>query len=189
MSAVTSEPPARRRVSRIAIAVAAIFLLFIANTLLASAVAAYTTTGCKWTNGPGVTYRFNMGSGTNQTQAQQALTVWSTSTDVNLTHSYSSNFSITSANDGNNGYDGMTTWLCGFGVTTSAQSWVNTYNAASFPANKIEAVYSHEIGHGLGLNHSAAGNIMYTCPACTYTNYSGRFLPQFDDQAGMNSLY
>ena len=189
MSAVASEPSARRRVSRIAIAVAAIFLLFIANTLLASAVAAYTTTGCKWPNGPGVTYRFNMGSGTNQTQAQDALNVWSAGTDVNLSHSYSSNFSITSANDGNSGYDGRTTWWCGFGVTTSAQSWVNTYYTASFPANKIEAVYSHEIGHGLGLSHSSAGNIMYTCPACTYNNYSGRYTPQTDDRAGMNALY
>lgn len=189
MSAVASESPTRRRVSRIAIAVAAILLLFIANTLLASAVAAYTTTGCKWANGPGVTYRILIGSGTNQTQAQNALINWSASTDVNLSASNSSYFDITAKNDGDNGYDGYTTWVCLFGVTSSAESWVNTYNTASFPALKIQAVFSHEIGHGLGLNHSTAGNIMYTCPACTYNNYSGRYLPQSDDKAGMNALY
>lgn len=51
------------------------------------------------------------------------------------------------------------------------------------------ATRSYTLVYEEPLNHSTAGNIMYTCPACTYNNYSGRFLPQSDDQAGMNSLY
>lgn len=91
---------------------------------------------------------------------------------------------------GLNGYAGWTDWLCGGGgFTLSAHATLNHSYTDGYTTNQKRAVWVHEFGHALGLNHAASNYyIMYTCPRCAYDAH-GIFTPQSDDINGANHLY
>lgn len=158
-----------------------------------SAAVAWTTTGCKW-NGPTVTWNAsNMSGGTYLTTAKAAATSWASRTDVNgMGTNSSAGMYAYPDNLGANGYDGWTSWNpwnCSGGMLYwGSNVTINPYYTDAFSANKKTAIWVHEFGHGLGLNHGPSNAIMYTCPACTYNTY-GYYYPVSDDIAGMNYLY
>jgi hypothetical protein len=163
-------------------------LLLALGIVLAGAPAAnaYSWTGCKWSSTT-VTYRNNGGGYAAQVTA--AANLWSNLTDVSMSTNPGSTFNVFTQNDGNNGYAGYAYWSCGiFGQTQAADAHFNTYYS-SYSAAQRMAVWVHEIGHGLGLEHAAnIAYVMWTCPACHY-NSTGRYVPESDDIAGIDDRY
>lgn len=94
-------------------------------------------------------------------------------------------------NQGQNGYDGWSDWSC-WPVThymIGANVTLNPYYTDAYSSLKKRAVWTHELGHGLGLNHSAYDwAIMFHCAGCVYDTY-GYYAPRSDDQLGINAIY
>lgn len=149
---------------------------------------AYSFTGCHW-NTTSPTYKNNGGTAMSA-EVTNAVGSWTGGTDLTtMTNSSSSAFLVGYSNMGATGYDGWTSWTCSGSTTTAANSRVNTYYTNSFTVAKRKAIWVHELGHGLGLGHSALANaIMNPCAACVYVSY-GTNVPITDDINGMNSLY
>jgi predicted Zn-dependent protease len=91
-------------------------------------------------------------------------------------------------NAGPSGYAGRTTWTCLGGAYLGANVTINPYYANSYNTAKRRAVWVHEFGHALGLDHGPSNALMNTCAPCVYENYGYYFLRP-DDVAGMNSIY
>lgn len=160
--------------------------VIVAGTAIAAAPAqAYVTTGCKYAS-PNIGYRvLSSVTGTYVSTSNAAASAWSTSTDVNMSASSTSNLRIDQRNDGASGFDGYSTWACTFGLNSSSTSWYNTYSMNAKSTTQKQGVMVHEIGHVLGLNHSPSNaNIMFECAACTQ-----RSTPNTDDRNGINALY
>lgn len=156
----------------------------------ASAASAYTHTNCSWsTGGTGnVTWQNNIGSVHSDT-AIAAASSWASYTDVNDMSPSGGTMVATAPNDGPNGYHGWTSWNCGTGNRTwSASVTVNRHYVDDFFNNKVKAIWVHEFGHALGLNHSVEGTIMFSCAACSFNDYQ-LWWPAPDDVAGINALY
>lgn len=157
--------------------------------VVAAPAEAYVTTGCHWANS-NVGYYYNglNTSGFNNS-VHDGANAWDP-TDVEVIGASSAALHAYTSNDGASGYDGWSTWSCGSNrLTSSATARLNTYSTTVYPTEKKKAVWVHEFGHTLGLEHSANGNIMYTCSRCIYDNFAGRNTPQADDRNGVNSLY
>ena len=114
---------------------------------------------------------------------------WASRTDVNgMGTNTSAAMYAYEQNNGANGYDGWTSRNCIGGNLLGANVTVNTYYLHSFSASKKQAIWVHEFGHGLGLNHGPTNAIMRSCAACTFSTY-GYYYPVTDDINGMNSIY
>jgi len=184
------EMTARRRL----LALLFSFTFLAGLAISASSAEAYTKHGAKWpraniswtsslTDARGYSYR---------AAASNAAHNWSSASDVNLVFLNQSPFVISKKAEGNNGFDGRAVWSYNSNkIMTKAEAYLNTSQTNAFGNNekKLRAIYSHEIGHVLGLGHAASNAaIMYTCPACVY-NTHGYYTPRADDIAGVNSIY
>ena len=178
----------RRTIRNRLLASAAALGLTICALIPASPAAAYTTTGCKWGSSTVTWNASNTGSAWSGSATSAALS-WANYSDVNgMTTNSSAAMYAYENNAGASGYDGYTNWTCVGGSYLGANVTINPYYANSFSTAKRRAIWVHEFGHGLGLNHGPSNALMYTCAACVYNTY-GYYYPQADDIAGMNSIY
>lgn len=149
---------------------------------------AYTLLGGKY---PDASFTYKDGSltSTYQFYAGEARNRWY-NTPTPITYSYSSSGEI----DFNGSYFGNTGWdgQC----TNYTSSLTGYYYASRIDANytyldtysegwKIIGVFTHELGHALGLDHVSDGNqVMYPNTPGRLTSYPGN-----DDINGANYLY
>lgn len=84
-------------------------------------------------------------------------------------------------NDGNYGLN--QNW-CSGGDIVDSNNWGNLYYD-NHTSNERRSITGHELGHGLGLHHTGAGQLMYTycCPSSTL------YKPNSDDEDDLNDLY
>lgn len=155
----------------------------------ASAASAYAFTNCSWSTGgtSNVTWQDDTGPA-DSAVAVAAAASWASYTDLNDMSPSGGTMVASMLNQGENGLDGKSWWVCNGNRTLSASVTLNPYYTNEFYNNQKRAVWVHEFGHALGLEHSVAGTIMYTCPSCTFHNYQV-WWPQTDDINGMNVYY
>jgi hypothetical protein len=179
----TVERPARIRRRRLGSTIAVAALVLSSLALGATAANAYATTGCHLDP-----QAYDVDSAFYAPEIDASVAAWNSATDANMYASASAGLKVFAQNDGNTGYDGKATWQCtAFGVNRTSQAWFNLYY--SYPQNQRRSVWTHELGHVMGLHHSGVANsIMNSVSTYTYTNF-GTYTPRPDDIAGMNSVY
>ncbi|MFJ2370623.1 matrixin family metalloprotease [Microbacterium sp. NPDC087665] len=180
---------AKKRRWRVAVGGAAVAALAIGMLIPASAASAYAFTNCSWsTGGSGnITWQNNTGVYYSDT-AVAAAASWANYTDVNDMTPSGGTMVVSELNNGANGLDGETWWVCANNRTTSASVTLNPHYTDNYFNNQKKAVWVHEFGHALGLAHSSAGTIMFHCPSCSFRDYQ-IWWPATDDVNGMNALY
>lgn len=176
-----------RRRLRLAAVLSAVALA-VGVVLVPAAAHAYTKTGCRWSSST-VSWG-NYTAGTDSTAAQKAAIEWAWDTDVNGMAPTGGQMKVFSKNYGNNQNYGYTWWSCSWwGTYTWASVTLNTHYTANYSVAKKQAIWVHEFGHALGLNHSQfSNNMMWHCAPCVFDQY-GYYTPQGDDIAGMNTIY
>ena len=176
----------RRARATVTVAAAALLATSLGVTN-ASRAEAYTFTSCRWPSAS-ISYD-NQASGASGSAFANGASSWSSRTDVSLySRPGSSNFFFIRNNLGDNNYDGYTSWDCGSSGTFRSTASINGYYTDSFPTRRRQAVAAHEIGHGIGLNHSGSNALMYTSAANFYDR-TGQYYPVADDINGINARY
>ena len=202
----------RRARATVTVAAAALLATSLGVTN-ASRAEAYTFTSCRWPSAS-ISYD-NQASGASGSAFANGASSWSSRTDVSIySRPGSSNFFFirnnlgdnnydgytswdcgssgtfrsTAYNLGDNNYDGYTSWDCGSSGTFRSTASINGYYTDSFPTRRRQAVAAHEIGHGIGLNHSGSNALMYTSAANFYDR-TGQYYPVADDINGINARY
>ncbi|GGN94309.1 hypothetical protein GCM10010112_83490 [Actinoplanes lobatus] len=176
--------------------------------LPASPASAYSLLGCKFTSG-NLKWQPKIANSTYTTAATAAINDWnSTSTHFNFTQvSSGANVHVADGNYGatwmGNSFSGITlnstqknpvTNSCSGGTwDTTMVTWWNRHYTDSYTSAQRETIMVHEIGHALGLAHTASAsscsapvmsvNIDSLVPSC------GRMAPRQDDINGANALY
>lgn len=108
---------------------------------------------------------------------------------MNLNSVGSSNFTIATT------YNSMTYWgitdyqMTGGGGVNFAHIYGNTYRIAAVGHYCKRMVFTHEIGHGLGLGHNTSNSAVIMYPDGPHLCASGLYNPQIDDIAGINAHY
>ncbi|WP_186526369.1 matrixin family metalloprotease [Leekyejoonella antrihumi] len=85
-------------------------------------------------------------------------------------------------------WDGLTNYAGSSGQFTSVRAYLNHYYTQSYSATVSQGVAAHELGHAVGLGHSAASCALML-PTTPGRDSCGAWIPKADDIAGMNSLY
>lgn len=175
-----------RRVRSAATIAAAALLATSLGIAHAPKAEAYAFTTCRWPSAS-ISYA-NQASGASGTAFANGASSWSSRTQVSLYSSGSSNFFFIRNNLGGNGYDGYTNWDCGASGTFRSTASLNGHYTDSFSSQRRQAVAAHEIGHGIGLEHSGSNALMYTSASQFYSN-TGKYYPVTDDINGINARY
>lgn len=162
--------------------------LVVGLVMIPGAAQAYTLTGCKWGSST-ITWTNSAPAGTYSTSAVNAASSWASSSDINGMSATGGQLKVYNHNRGANGYAGWTDWGCAGNLLVGANVTLNPHYTDSYSQAKKQAVWVHEFGHGVGLNHSASSfAMMWSCPGCVYDNHFYN-TPKSDDIAGANFLY
>ncbi|MFB6816550.1 matrixin family metalloprotease [Streptomyces sp. NPDC056347] len=177
----------------------------------ASPAAAYGTLGCKFSTG---TLKWQDATTTSgyATAATNAVEAWnSTSTQFNMNKVTSgANIRVASGNFGatwqgtqfvgitlNTSQENPVTQSCSGGTwDTTMVTWWNDYYTQHYGAVKRQAIMVHELGHALGLAHTAAASGS-SCSKVSIMDRAidgwydacGFWTPRQDDINGANALY
>lgn len=144
--------------------------------------------GCKWNSNPKITWT-NAATGAYYWPAANAAADWSNTTDI-LLDSTGGVIRAYQENKGDTDFEGITYWGCIWGSMTKADITLNTYYTNSYTERRKQAVFAHEFGHGLGLDHTNYPNQVMNTSASTFYFNTGRWWPQWeDDIPGINALY
>lgn len=160
-------------------------------TQLPSQVAAYTFAPCWWpSSSTQVTYKW----GPNQQNPiylwrqrfTQSVSDWSSSTVRPDLVENSSSPNVLDSYDAADGNYGTATLVCSGTSMISFTAKANSYYGPTYnwDTNFMRSIAGHELGHGLGLNHSTSTAIMNTSRD-RYVIY----VPQSDDTSGIAALY
>ncbi|MEW5354057.1 matrixin family metalloprotease [Streptomyces sp. 16-176A] len=177
----------------------------------ASPAAAYDTLGCRFTSG---TLKWQDSTTTSgyATAAKNAVGAWNTtSTQFNMNQVTSgANIRVTNGNFGSTWqglrFVGITldtsqrdpvAYSCSGGTwDTTVVTWWNDYYTQHYGAAKRQAIMVHELGHALGLAHTAAapgsscGQVSIMDKAIdAWYDVCGFWTPRQDDINGANALY
>ncbi|MBC9953639.1 matrixin family metalloprotease [Leucobacter sp. cx-42] len=133
--------------------------------------------------------------------AVDAMNSWGNNTKVGFQRvDYGANLTVANGNFGPTNFDGVmksaTNYLpgCSSGNWTStAFAWLNTFHTDSYSYNKRRSVFTHEVGHALGLAHNELGSCssMAVMHPRTYDRFTkcGISTVRNDDIRGINNLY
>lgn len=153
--------------------------------------AAYAFLPCSWgSSATQVTYKWgpNLGNPTFlwQIKFNESISDWNTSTvRPDLVENSGSPNTLDSYSAVDNNY-GVATVTCSGSTMLSFVAKANSNYGPSYnwDGNFMRSVTGHELGHGLGLDHSTSTAIMNTSRD-RYTIY----VPQVDDTSGIAALY
>jgi predicted Zn-dependent protease len=174
-------------------------------TVMSSEASAYELLGCRYNaNGNALKWTNTTSRHEYSNPAAWAIENWnSTSTQFNFTHvSSGANLRLTDGNFGNTGFDGILLDASGTDPsrdsplnkcrngywTETTTAWLNRFYTDGYSGAKKKSVYSHEVGHALGLAHLSHCVIMHPTTSIRWDE-CGRNTPARDDIDGANALY
>lgn len=173
--------------------VAAVTLLVGVPTVVglegAQEASAYATLGCRFFSAS-ISYH-NGGDTTYGPVISNAISDWGNATShISFSGVSSGGFGLFATGWGNSGWDGYTfVSTCTSGVwAQNPTSFANRYYTDSYGYSGQKSIFSHEIGHALGLAHVPSTSAIMQPSSARYTLY-GLVSPQSDDINGVNSIY
>jgi hypothetical protein len=163
-------------------------LIVLVFFIIPTTVSAYSPLGPKWPSGS-INYKWGSNLQTSgsviRTAFEQATSDW-TATPTRIIFSYNSS----SVNTLNSYYlvDSSDYGVCNYSYTGSTfnnfTAMVNAGNSNVTTTNVARSAAGHELGHGLGLDHTIASALMNSSRDRTII-----YVPTADDVAGANSVY
>lgn len=133
--------------------------------------------------------------------AVDAMNSWGNNTKLGFQRVDSgANLTVANGNFGDSGFDGImkstTSAIPGCSRdhwTSTAFAWLNTHHTKTYSYAKRRSVFTHEVGHALGLAHNERGrcSTLAVMHPSTYTRFDvcGISTVRSDDIRGINSLY
>jgi hypothetical protein len=166
-------------------------LVIIGMVGVASPAHSYTLIGNRWKS----SYLYvdtSAISGNTQTLVNNSLADYRAATQVTVLPSdaTTSMFRVREGDWGASGWEGITNVVTSGGFITQTTSALNAwYLPAGTPNAQLQVVWTHELGHALGLNHTTLGvnHVMYSYATGAYL--SGVRKLTADDINGINYLY
>lgn len=190
----------------LALAISLIVLPTATVLVVADQAQAWVRFGCSFTTGS-LKWKDATRTATYTTAAGNAVHSWDDAANALLSFTKVSSGANIVVADGNfgyfNGYDGIVQDASGNDPrvncsssgkwTASVYAWINTYAGDSYSTAKKQSLFTHEIGHALGLAHTSA----QSCPnvAIMHPKTSTRYdicrytTPRPDDIDGIEVLY
>ncbi|WP_284292481.1 matrixin family metalloprotease [Luteimicrobium album] len=160
-------------------------------TTITSPAMAYTKTGCKWHSAE-LKIRTSSVASTYSTGISYAILDYNNRTQApHITRTTASGPSWTAAsgNYGATGWEAHAQWSCPLGIQANCAMKLNTHYLSGTETDVNDRiVWSHEMGHCMGLDHvSGLHHVMYTSATKAYND--GVVQLTSDEVNGINAIY